>query len=224
MLGLLNPWAYYLVLFAAYERLPAHIAQPLNYTWAITMALLAVPLLRQKLTARSASGILTSYAGVLALLGFSASAEAAGTAELDPLGISLALFSTLLWALYWLLNTKSQCSPASMMFVSFSVGLVLVFATCIYGPGLPVLDGQTLFYGVWVGLVEMGVTFLLWQHALRRTANTAKIGQLSVLAPFISLVPIYLVLGEQITIGAIGSLIVIVAGIMISQHSPMRHS
>ena len=36
LMGLLNPFAYYLILFTAYERLPAHIAQPLNYTWAIT--------------------------------------------------------------------------------------------------------------------------------------------------------------------------------------------
>src|SRR5690606_31812383 len=41
--GLLNPFLYYLVLFEAYDRLPAQIAQPLNYTWAITLAVLAVP-------------------------------------------------------------------------------------------------------------------------------------------------------------------------------------
>ncbi|MCK4745517.1 MAG: EamA family transporter, partial [Bacteroidales bacterium] len=30
LMGALNPFAYYLVLFRAYEILPAHIAQPLN--------------------------------------------------------------------------------------------------------------------------------------------------------------------------------------------------
>lgn len=38
-LGLLNPLCYYLVLFEAYDRLPAQEAQPLNYTWAFTLAL-----------------------------------------------------------------------------------------------------------------------------------------------------------------------------------------
>ena len=32
LLGLLNPFGYYLVLFAAYDRLPGQVAQPLNYT------------------------------------------------------------------------------------------------------------------------------------------------------------------------------------------------
>ena len=30
VIGLLNPFAYYLILFSAYDRLPAHIAQPLT--------------------------------------------------------------------------------------------------------------------------------------------------------------------------------------------------
>ncbi len=33
LLGLLNPVAYYLVLFKAYDLLPAHVAQPINYTY-----------------------------------------------------------------------------------------------------------------------------------------------------------------------------------------------
>ena len=49
-MGLLNPCAYYLVLLRAYDLLPAQEAQPLNYTWAIALALLSIPLLKQKLT------------------------------------------------------------------------------------------------------------------------------------------------------------------------------
>ena len=32
-------------------------------------------------------------------------------------------------------------------------------------------------FGAWVGLVEMGVTFLLWQNALRRTAHAGRVAQ-----------------------------------------------
>ena len=41
LLGLINPFAYYLVLFEAYDLLPASQAQPLNYSWAITLTLMA---------------------------------------------------------------------------------------------------------------------------------------------------------------------------------------
>ena len=59
VMGLVNPVIYYLVLLHCYDLLPAQQAQAINYTWAITLALLAVPILGHKLNRRD----------VLALLG-----------------------------------------------------------------------------------------------------------------------------------------------------------
>lgn len=216
-LGVINPFAYYLILFGAYDRLPAHIAQPLNYTWAITLALLAVPILKQPLEKRTLIGIVISYAGVVVLL---STAEQTGNSAWNGLGVGLALGSTILWAVYWLLNTKCSSAPAAVMFWSFTVGLVLVALACIGGPGLPDLNQQTLAYGAWVGLIEMGITFLLWQQALRLTANAASIGQLIFLSPFVSLVIIYFVLDEHITWGVVVALLVIVLGLRVARPAP----
>lgn len=65
LLGILNPFLYYLILFRAYELLPAQEAQPLNYTWGITIALLSVPLLGQRIGSADFAGLLLSYCGVL---------------------------------------------------------------------------------------------------------------------------------------------------------------
>lgn len=48
LLGAINPLAYYLVLFKSYDLLPASQAQPLNYSWAITLTLMAAVFLGQK--------------------------------------------------------------------------------------------------------------------------------------------------------------------------------
>src|SRR5690625_2833169 len=61
--GLMNPLAYYLVLFGAYDRLPGQEAMALNYTWALAMAFLAVPLLGQRLTRVDVLAGLIAYAG-----------------------------------------------------------------------------------------------------------------------------------------------------------------
>src|ERR1035437_8959887 len=53
LLGALNPFGYYLILFQAYSLLPAQVAQPLNMIWPITLALLSVPLLKHKITFRN---------------------------------------------------------------------------------------------------------------------------------------------------------------------------
>ncbi len=47
LLGMINPLIYYLVLFKAYDLLPASLAQPLNYSWAITLTLMAALFLGQ---------------------------------------------------------------------------------------------------------------------------------------------------------------------------------
>jgi drug/metabolite transporter (DMT)-like permease len=216
VLGFLNPFAYYLLLFAAYDRLPAHVAQPLNYTWAITLALLAVPVLKQKLTGQTLIGIAVSYSGVVLLL---SGASETSPAPLNSLGIVLALLSTVLWAAYWLINTRCASDAGAMMFWSFSCGLPLVVLACAAGPGWPEWTLTNLAYGSWVGIVEMGVTFLLWQQALRHTRNVARIGQLIFLSPFLSLLLINQVLGEVISWQAVAGLAVIIAGLVLTQRA-----
>jgi drug/metabolite transporter (DMT)-like permease len=103
------------------------------------------------------------------------------------------------------------------MFWSFTGALPVIGLICAVGPGLPAVTATALGFGAWVGLLEMGVSFLLWQQALKRTAQAGRIGQLIFLSPFLSLIMIHFVLHEPISSGAIAGLIVIVAGIAIAQ-------
>ena len=213
-LGLLNPCIYYFVLFSAYDLLPAYIAQPLNYTWAITLSLLAIPILKQKLSKNSLLGIVVSYLGVVLLL---TTGQATDGGELDLLGIGLAFLSTIFWALYWLLNTRSRSAPTAMMFWSFTAALPILSLVVLGTDGLPQPTMQTLIYGAWVGLFEMGVTFLCWQQALKLTHQVSRISQLIFLSPFLSLILIYVVLNEPIGLGAIVGLLVIVLGVWMNR-------
>jgi len=64
LMGAFNPLLYYLVLFKAYSLLPAQVAQPLNMIWPITLALLSVPLLGQKIRWLSIVALFISFIGV----------------------------------------------------------------------------------------------------------------------------------------------------------------
>jgi drug/metabolite transporter (DMT)-like permease len=213
-LGLLNPLLYYFILFEAYDRLPAQIAQPLNYTWAIVLAVLAVPILGQPLTRRTLAGIVVSYAGVVVLL---AQGRLEGFAQVDLVGVALALASTLIWALYWLANVRLKIDALVLMSGSFAVGAPAVGLSCALLEGLPAMNAQTLGYGAWVGLIEMGITFVLWQTAMRRTAHAGRIAQLIFLSPFLSLVLIDRVLGEAVSASSVAGLALIVAGLLIAR-------
>ncbi len=212
-LGLVNPFLYYVVLFEAYDRLPAQIAQPLNYTWAITLALLAVPLLGQRLSARSVAGMLVSYGGVVILL---SQGRFDGLASINGIGVALALGSTLIWATYWLATVRDTSDPLVLMTASFLVGAAAIGIACQIEHGLPALTPRRLGFGAWIGLVEMGVTFLLWQQALRHTAHAARIAQLIFLSPFLSLILIDRVLGEHVHTSSFVGLAGIVVGLLIA--------
>ncbi|MFT7699844.1 MAG: drug/metabolite transporter (DMT)-like permease, partial [Candidatus Krumholzibacteriia bacterium] len=128
LLGLINPVAYYLILLKAYSLLPAQIAQPLNYTWALTLGLLSVPLLGQRLTKRDIVGGLICYFGVVVI---STGGKLTGFTMASPLGIALALGSTIIWAFYWLGNTRltqgeKGMDPVVALFVGFAFSLPVV--------------------------------------------------------------------------------------------------
>ena len=212
-LGLLNPLLYYLVLFAAYDRLPAQIAQPVNYTWSITLALLAVPILGQRLSRNQLAAILVSYAGVVIIV---VPAAAGSNLELSWFGVFLALASTLIWATYWLLNARDSGDPITMMTVSFATATPILLALCFFTDGWPDLSKEGLTYAAWTGLAEMGLAFLFWQLALRATKRAALLGQLIFLAPFVSLVLIHFVLGEAVQVTSVLGLAIIVAGLALS--------
>ena len=213
-MGLVNPLAYYLILFEAYDRLPAQVVQPLNFTWAIVMALLAIPMLRQHLPARGWVGVFVGYAGVLVLL---TRGEFDGFGHFDAIGVALALASTLLWAWYWITTVRLAIHPVALMFESFATATVLIAIVCWTTDGLPAITWETVGYGAWVGLVEMGVAFLLWQRALALTRHAGRMGILIFLAPFLSLVLIATVLGEVIHPSAVAGLVLIVAGLVLAR-------
>jgi len=219
LLGFLNPFLYYLVLLKAYDLLPAQEAQPLNYTWAITLAILSIPLLKQKIGLKDIVAMLVSYSGVYVI---STHGDVTSFHFSNPFGVALALGSTFIWAFFWIYNTTDDRDPVAGLFLSFLFGLpwVLVFRLLFStGWGLPPLG---LLGAAYVGLFEMGVTFVLWLNALKLSESTAKVGNLIFLSPFLSLVFIHFFVGEDILASTFIGLVLIIAGILVQQIKSKR--
>ena len=71
--------------------------------------------------------------------------------------------------------------------------------------------------GVYIGMFEMGITFLVWLKALRNAKTTAHVVNLIYLVPFLSLCVIALVLGEKILPSTIVGLVLIITGIVLQK-------
>lgn len=214
ILGGINPFLYYLVLFEAYDQLPAQEAQPLNYTWAFTLALLAIPLLGQRLSRWDLIGGLTAYAGVWVI----ATRGHIFSLQFDNLyGVFLALGSTVLWALYWIYSARDHRHPLVALFCNFSMGVPLVLVTCALTAGFTVDSWQGLVGSAYIGIFEMGIAFALWLGAMRHSTNASRIGNLIFLSPFLSLFFIRLFVGEAILPSTYIGLVLIAAGLLLQQ-------
>lgn len=209
-LGLLSPFLYYLILFKAYDLLPAQQAQPLNYTWAITLSLLAVPLLKQKIGWQQWLALLVSYCGVIVI---STEGRPFSLHFTDPFGVALALISTIVWSLYWIFNTRDKRDPIVGLFVNFLCSFPFVLGYYLFTSELRMPPLRGLLGAAYVGTFEMGLCFVLWLMAMKLTDSTARISNLIFLSPFLSLFFIHFIVGEKILAATFIGLILIVAGL-----------
>ena len=219
LLGFLNPFLYYIVLFKAYSILPAQEAITLNYTWPLMLVLLSIPLLKQKIKFLSIVAIIISFIGVIiiATKGDIASLEFSNIrGDLLPLG------SAVIWALFWIFNVKDKHAIVIKLFVSFCFGLffsvvLLLVRSLLVGFSFPNLKG--ILGSAYVGFFEMGLTFIVWLSALKYAKTTAQVSNFIYITPFLSLFVVSIVLGERILLSTIIGLIFIIAGIILQRYT-----
>ena len=216
ILGFLNPAAYYLILFKAYDMLPAQVAQPVNYAWPIVLLVLLAVFAKQPIPSKKYIGMFISMAGVVMI--------SLGTGQLSGMavpvtGVLLAAISAFFWAGYWMVNNKHKHSVDAIvsLFGSFVCGsLYLIVCIPFFGFSVPNLNG--LLAGMYVGGFEMAIPFICFGIAMRITSNPTLINQLCYLSPFLSLFFITMILHEPIVITTYIGLTLIVAGIVFNEY------
>jgi len=113
LLGLINPFLYYLILLKAYQLLPAQVAQPLNMIWPIILVFLSIPILRQKIKIKSFLALFISFTGVYII---SSQGKPFNPVNTNLPGVLLATGSSFFWALYFILNVKDKRDEAVKLF------------------------------------------------------------------------------------------------------------
>lgn len=215
ILGFLNPYLYYIVLFAAYDKLPAQIAQGLNYTWAITVTLLSYLILKEKNSLIHWFGLVIAFVGVLFII----SSESELNISYDRTGIILALASSIIWSIYWILNKKENAPPLLALTRNFLLSIPFSLVTVILTTKTSLNFYQTteaIAGCFFIGIAEMGLAFFFWLKAIQRAKQISHIVPLSYLSPVLSLAWIYFILQEKLSRAAVIGLLFIIGGIMIS--------
>lgn len=215
LMGFLNPFLYYLILFKAYELLEAQIAGTLNYAWPVVLVLLSIPFLKQKISKASLLAILISFFGLIII---STRGNLLSFTFTNPFGVALAISSAFIWALYWILNLKDKREDTAKILLNLTFGFLYILVYTIFKYRTIELPGwQALIGSVYIGLFEMSITFVIWLSALKFSSDTAKVSNLIYLSPFLALFIIRLSVGEAILPSTVIGLSIIVAGIILQQ-------
>jgi len=220
VLGALNPFIYYLLIFAAYERLLAQVAQPLNQIWGILLAAISAWRFGRRIKSAQWVGMGLSFVGVLILV----TQGRFDTFQVDsPVGVVMALSSAFIWAFYWLINMDDACDPLWRLFLNFAFGFFFISAYCLFTKNWP-QQSEAFGWGaaLYIGVFEMGVTTLLWLIALKTVKDTTKVSGLIYLVPFVSLFFISQVAGETIHLSSVFGLILVVGGQLMIHKRPVN--
>ena len=213
ILGLINPFIYYLILLKAYSLLPGQVAQPLNMIWPIILVFLSVPLLGQKIEMKSFLALFISFTGVYVI---SSQGSLFKPGNTNLFGVFLAAISSVFWAFYFILNVRDKRDEAVKLLLNFLFGSAyLIIAMIITGKWQALISLKGALASVYIGVFEMGITFLFWLKALQMATTTDKVSNLVYLAPFISLIFLHFIIHEPVYLTTPAGLLLIISGIFV---------
>ncbi|MFK0101622.1 EamA family transporter [Streptomyces sp. NPDC091040] len=195
VLGVLNIGLFLPLLFIAAERLPGGVAATLGAAQPLVVAVLAVAVLHQPLSARPLLWGVTGVLGVgLVVIGPGARLDGAGVAAGLAGAATMGLGVTL---------TKRWGRPEGVGPLAFTGwqltagGLFLAPLTFLAEGAPPAIDGRAALGYLWLGLVGGLLTYALWFRGIGALPVTS-VAVLGLLSPLVAAGLGALVLGQTL--------------------------
>ena len=220
-LGLLSMGVFWALLFIAVYRLPGGVAATVGAINPLVVALLAGPLLGERLRPYTLGAAALGIVGVaMVVLGPSA--------RLDVWGILAAVGGNLSSALGGVL-TRRWGQPPLLKLMGFigwqlcAAGVFLLVLALTLGGSLPALEGRNLGALAYLGLLGAGLTFAVWIRGLQRLP-ASRIAILGLLSPVTALTLDVLVLHKTLSSVQVLGVVLIVGGIALEQGYTSRRA
>ncbi|MFI1652075.1 EamA family transporter [Streptomyces avidinii] len=195
VLGTLNIGLLFPLLFVAAERLPGGVAATLTAAMPLMVALLAVPVLHERLSARRLAWGVVGVAGIgLVVIGPDAAFDAVGVVA------GLAAAATLAFGVAL---TKRWGRPAGVGPTAFAGwqltagGLFLVPVTFLAEGAPPAIGPAEALGYLWLGLVCGLATFVLWFQGVA-TLPVTSAAVLGLLSPLVAALLGAVLLGQTL--------------------------
>ncbi|MEX5721239.1 EamA family transporter [Geodermatophilus maliterrae] len=214
VLGVLNIGAFFALLFVAAYRLPGGVAAVLGAAQPLLVAVLAVPLLGQRLRPRSL------LLGVLGIGGV-ALIVLSGPVRLDPLGIAAGLAGTASMGTGVLL-TKRWGRPVPVLAFTgwqLTAGGAVLLPLALAVEGLPpALTGTHAAGLLYLATVNTALAYALWLRGIGGLPAD-RVSFLGLLSPVVATVVGWLVLDEGLTALQLAGTVLALSCVVLAQRA-----
>lgn len=197
--GVYGIWGFHTLLVLAFAHGPDLEVNVLNYSWPLWIVLLGALLPGHRITPRILAAALLGFAGVaLVITGERWWGE--GAAPLlggHWVGYGLALAAALVWSSFTVFMRRfvPDGQDPMALFCLLAAGCALAFLLARGGP--LVLAWRHAPLVAYLGLVPLGLSFVLWERAAQR-ANMQVLGLMSFFTPVLSTAMLSLVSGTPV--------------------------
>ncbi len=110
---------------------------------------------------------------------------------------------------------KDRRDDLIKLFLNFFFGFIFVLVYTVFFTSFKLQFSSSFIAAIYVGIFEMGITFVFWLKALQLSKTTALVSNLAYLSPFLSLFFVSIIIKEEIQFSTIIGLIFIVIGIIL---------
>jgi len=200
---------YYFLYFIALKNAPAIEITTINYLFPLLIAILAIPINKEKLTFKKWVALLLGLIGVFIIL------SKGNLSSIHFTHIKADIFAfigALSWALLSNLSKKYVKRQESFTFIAIIIQFIacifiLPFFTSIHLPNITQIIGAS-----WLGITNLVICFLIWQNLVYKL-SASTVASISFITPFINIVAIVIILGEKMTLASLIGFLVVVIGI-----------
>ena len=220
--GALFAAANYLYMFAVNE-LSAGLATVIFFAYPAVVAFLAVPVFRERLTARTLTAIVLALGGIVLISGVLSS----GVGRLSPLGLTYAVAGMIGIGVYALLGQKTVDGDHPLTITSTVTLMSSVIAIVAFPSALPALGAMSGLQWALAGAIAIFSAALpvVMQLAAIRRIGATRASLIGILETPVALLFAYLALGEVLTGNQIlGSALVVASVLAITIKIPQRRA
>jgi len=212
-MGFIGMFFYLFLFYSSLAIMRAQETVAVNYLWPIMVVIFASVILKERPTIRKLSGILISFMGVIVVI----TGGNPLSIQLSSLeGTLMAMAGAALYGLFSVLSKKHNYDKLTSMMFYCLFAFIYAFASALIFSSVPAVSLSQLAVMSWVGAFVNGLGISLWLLALKY-GDTAKIANIIYITPFMALVYIYFLVGEEILASSVIGLAGIIAGNLIQQ-------